>query len=128
VPTLIAANESSVLVDGTAVEGIQSIEYRRRETRTNLYALGSSERIGVVSGASSVDGTITVISASPPLDGLDPEKAFQISAQLKHGDAHLTVTFDECFLAEKDFRLAVGIHGETVYSFTAARVREETAS
>lgn len=126
-PTIIAANESSVLVDGTAVEGIQSIEYRKREARSNLYALGSSERIGVVSGQSSVEGMITVVSASPPLDGLDPEKAFQISAQLKHGDSHLTVTFDECFLDAKEFKLAVGIHGETTYNFTAARVREETA-
>ena len=113
-PTIIAANESSVLVDGTAVEGIQSIEYRRSEVRTNLYALGSSERIGVVSGPSAVEGMITVVSSSPPLDGLDPEKAFQISAQLKHGDSHITVTFVECFLSQKDFRLAVGIHGETV--------------
>ena len=125
-PTILAANESSVLVDGKAIDGIQSIEYRRQEVRSNVYALGSSERIGVVSGASSVEGSLTVASTSPALDGLDPEKPFQISAQLKHGDTHITVTFDECFMEEKEFRLAVGIHGEAVYNFSAARVRQET--
>jgi hypothetical protein len=126
VPTILAANESSVLVDGKSIDGIQSIEYRRQEVRSNIYALGSSERIGVVSGASSVEGSLTVASTSPALDALDPEKPFQISAQLKHGDTHITVTFDECFMEEKEFRLAVGIHGEAVYNFSAARVRQET--
>ena len=126
-PTIFVANESSVLVDGHAVEGIQSLEYRRQEQRANVYALGSAERIGIISGAANVEGNLVVASSSDSLDHLDLEKAFQISAQLRHGDTHVTVTFDECFLEGKSFQLGVGNHGEAVYSFSAARVREEPA-
>ena len=37
----------------------------------------------------------------------------------------VTVTFDECYLSERGFSLAVGEFGEAVYAFTATRVREE---
>jgi hypothetical protein len=37
----------------------------------------------------------------------------------------MTVTFDECFLTEKNFAMAVSSFGESTYSFTATRVREE---
>jgi len=126
-PTIFAANESSVLVDGTAVEGVVALEYRRRQARANVYALGSAERIGMVSGLQSVEGRLTVASASPGLDAIPPDQGFQVSAQLKRGDTSVIVTFDECMLAEKEFALTVGQHGQAVYAFTAARVREETA-
>jgi hypothetical protein len=35
------------------------------------------------------------------------------------------VTLDECYLQEKSFDMSVGGHGESVYSFTATRAREE---
>ena len=126
-PNIFAANESSVLVDGQPVEGVIALEYRRRAARANVYALGSAERIGMVSGLQHVEGRLTVASTSPGLDTIAGEQQFQVSAQLKRGDTSLTVTFDECFLAEKEFALTVGEHGQAVYGFTAARVREEPA-
>jgi hypothetical protein len=127
VPTIFAANESSVLIDGTAVEGVRSIEYRMQHMRSNVYALGSSERIGMVSGPQIVEGRVTVASTTPTLDALAGEAPFQLSAQFRHGDTQFTVTLDECYLQEKSFGLGVGAHGEAIYSFTATRVREEPA-
>ncbi len=94
-PTIFAANESSVLIDGTSVVGVRSIEYRQQRVRTNVYALGSSERIGMVSGPQVVEGRLTVASATPSLDALAGEAPFQLSAQFRHGDTQFTVTFDE---------------------------------
>lgn len=124
-PTVFAANESSVLIDGEPVEGVRAIEYRDHQTRGNVYALGSVERIGLISGPRIVEGRLRVASASPKLDGLTDAMQFQINAQLRHGEAQLTVSFDECYLLEKSFDMEVGGHGETIYSFTATRVRQE---
>ena len=126
-PTIFAANESTVLVDGTAVEGVVALDYRRRQARSNLYALGSAERIGMVSGGQDVEARLTVASTSPGLDALGPDQVFQVSAQLRRGETALTVTLDECLMTAKDFAMTVGEHGQAVYSFTAARVREEAA-
>ena len=124
-PTIFAANESTVMVDGEAIEGIRSIDYRHHQVRENLYALGSVERIGLISGPQLVEGQLKVASTSPALDGLTGDAQFQISAQLRHGDTQMTVTFDECYLQEKTFDIGVGGHGEAIYSFTATRVRKE---
>jgi hypothetical protein len=125
VPTIFAANESALLVDGQAVEGVRSLEYRRQTVRRDVYAVGSSERIGVVTGAQSVEGRIRVASASPVLDGLAGDTFFQIAAQLRHGETEVSVSFDECLLTEKSFAMGSGEHGEALYAFTATRVREE---
>lgn len=124
-PTVFAATESSVLVDGEPVEGVQGIDYRMRRARANIYALGSTERIGVTSGEYEVQGRLRVASASVKLDALTGEQLFQIVANLRHGETATTVTFDECFITEKTFDLSVAGHGQAVYSFSAARVREE---
>lgn len=124
-PTIYAANESAVLVEGQPVEGIRALEYRSLTQRRDVYALGSTERIGVVTGQRSVEGRIRVASASAALDSLPADGFFQIAAQLRQGDAQVTVSFDECLLTEKSFAMAAGGHGEAVYSFTATRVREE---
>lgn len=126
-PTIFAANESSVLVNGEPVEGVRSIEFRRHQVRENIYALGSAERIGMTSGPAGVEGRLTVASANATLDGVPADQSFQVTAQLRHGETAMSVTFDDCFLLDKSFSLGVGGHGEAVYSFTAARVREETA-
>jgi hypothetical protein len=123
--TIVAANESTVLLDGKPVDGVRSIEYRQTQGRDNVYALGSAERIGMTSGAQVVEGRLRVASTNPALAALTTDKSFQISAQLKHGDTKVTVTFDECFLTEKSFALAVSSFGESTYAFTATRVREE---
>lgn len=125
-PTVFAATESSVLIDGAPVDGVQGIEYRMRRARTNIYALGSTERIDVTSGAYDVEGRLRVASTSPALDAVAGAQFFQVIANLRHGDVSTTVTFDDCFLTDKTFELSVGGSGVAVYSFTAARVREES--
>ncbi|CRZ14817.1 hypothetical protein [Mycolicibacterium neworleansense] len=122
-PTIYAASESTVLVDGDPIEGVQGIDYRTRHERTNIYALGSTERVGVVSGAYEVQGRIRVTSASAKLDALGSEQLFQIIANLRHGDTEATVTFDDCCLTEKTFDLSVNGQGSAVYAFSAARMR-----
>lgn len=122
-PTIFAASESTVLVDGQPVDGVQGIDYRTRNDRSNVYALGSTERVGVVSGTYEVQGRIRVVSASAELDGIAADTSFQIIANLRHGDTTATVTFDECFLTEKTFDLSVNGQGAAVYAFSAARMR-----
>src|SRR3712207_6727382 len=99
--TIFAASESSVMIDGEAVEGVRAIEYLHHQVRQNVYALGSVERIGMVSGPQHVEGKLRVASTSAKLNGLVGEAPFQIVATLKHADATLSVTFDECYLLEK---------------------------
>jgi hypothetical protein len=124
VPTIFAANESSVLLDGEPVEGVRAIEYRQERFRSSIYALGSAERVGLVSGPQVVEGRLKVASSDPRLDALDPNASFQIAAQLKQGATTKTVTFDECYMTQKTFEMGVGSHGEALYAFTATRVRE----
>jgi hypothetical protein len=123
--TVFAASESSVMVDGDAVEGVQTIDYRMRRTRASVYALGSVERVAVTSGYHDVEARLRVASSNAKLDGLAGDQLFQVVANLRHGESSMTVTFDDCYLTEKTFDLSVGRHGESVYCFTAARVREE---
>ncbi|MBT2498623.1 hypothetical protein J7E25_05905 [Agromyces sp. ISL-38] len=122
-PTIFAASESTVLVDGEPVEGVQGIDYRTRHDRTNVYALGSTERVDVVSGAYEVQGRIRVVSASAALDAIVGDQLFQVIANLRHGTTESTVTFDDCTLTEKTFDLSVNGQGAAVYAFSAARVR-----
>ena len=126
-PTIFAASESAVVVDGEAIEGVRAIEYRRHQVRSNVYAIGSTERIAMTSGPQGVEGRVRVASTSPKLDSMTNDTSFQISAQLVHGESAMSVTFDECFVMEKTFEISVGGHGEAVYTFTATRVREEPA-
>lgn len=126
--TIFAANESQVLLNGKAIDGVRALEYRRAQARESIYGLGSSERIGMVSGAQVLEGKLTVASTSQAFDQIPLDTQCQISAVLVHGGTKMTVTFDECFLEEKTFDLGVGSHGESVYTFTATRAREEVAS
>ena len=116
---------SSVLINGEAVEGVSSIEYRYDQVRHNVYALGSAERIGMVSGQRSVEGQIAAYSTIAALDGLFGDEPFQVSAQLRQGETLMTVAFDDCHLTDKQFELGVGGEGHSVYRFIATRVREE---
>ncbi len=127
-PTIFTANESLVMVEGEAIEGVQTIEYRQHQVRENVYALGLAERIGMVSGPLTVEGRLIVASTNPKLDTLKGEAPFQIIAQLKHGNTTMTVTFDECFMLEKSFNMEVSGHGESIYDFTATRVKEEVTA
>lgn len=124
--TVFAANESKVLIGSEELQGVRSIDYRQSQVRQNVYALGSAERVAMVSGAQAVEAVLRIASTSKTLNEMG-DTMFQVTAQLKHGDSTMTVTFDDCFLQSKSFQMGVGEHGEATYSFTAARVREEVA-
>jgi hypothetical protein len=124
-PTIFAASETSVQVNGTSVEGVKAVEYRSQQTRTNVYALGSVERIGMVSGPAFAEGRIRFVSTDPTLNALTTETKFDLLVIFKRGTLSMEVAFDECFLTEKQFEMTVGGTGEAVYSFTAARIRQD---
>ena len=69
-PTIFAANESSVLLNGELVEGVNAIDYRHQQDRQNIYALGSAERVGMTSGPQSVEGRLSVVSTSAAFNAL----------------------------------------------------------
>lgn len=124
--SVFTANSSSVTVNGEAVPGVQAIDYREMRDQGEIYALGSAERIAVHYGAMRVEARVTIASAHPSLDALSRTgEPFQLVAQLAHGDAARSVSFDECHMVDKRFALSTGGAGETVYAFTAVRVREE---
>ncbi len=128
-PTVFSANRSSVLVDGEAVEGLQSLVYRVVTEREDIRAVGTDERVDVIFGLRTVHGELTVRSANLALDGLLAGRArFQLVANLKRDEsdgATRTVSFDDCFAEGKTFGMDAGGTATTVYSFTATRVREE---
>lgn len=60
------------------------------------------------------------------LDALSTSgEMFQIVSTLTHGQATRSVSLDDCYITNKEFSIQSGGHGETVYSFSATRVREE---
>jgi hypothetical protein len=124
--TIFTANSSSLMVDGNPVEGVQSIDYRVVRQHGDVFALGSSERLTAYYGATRVQGRIQVASTSAALDTLANSGAmFQVVATLAHGESSRSVSFDDCFMTDKEFAISSGGHGETVYAFSATRVREE---
>lgn len=128
--TLFSANRSNVLVDGEAIEGLQSLAFRVVTEREDIRAIGSAERVGISFGLRTVQGEIAVRSASFKLDAhLAAQSAFQIVANLKKDDAadspKRTVSFDDCFVENKDFNIGAGGTVVTTYVFSATRVREE---
>jgi hypothetical protein len=125
-PQVITAFASEVKINEETLEGLQSIEYSMVKNRQHIGAIGTDERIAVYFGLKVVNGKLRVATINKTLDGfLQDNTEFSISATLKHGETIRKVTFDSCFLEHKAFALISEGHGETVYSFTATRVREE---
>jgi hypothetical protein len=117
---------SEVKVNDETIEGLQAIEYRQVKNRSDVGAVGTDERIAVYFGTKIVNGKLRVASANVTLDTLlGGNTEFSISATLKHGETTRQVSFDNCYLDDKTFQMAAQGHGETVYTFTATRVREE---
>lgn len=123
---IYTAFESEVKINEETVVGLQSIDYKVVRNQKSVGAVGTVERIAVYFGLKTVVGQLRVASAQKSLDGLiaDP-KPFSISATLKHGETVRHVAFDECYMEDKSFSMTAQGHGETIYSFTATRVREE---
>jgi len=127
--TIFTANSSSIMVDGNPVDGVQGIDYRLLRQQGDVFALGSAERLTAYYGASRVQGKIQVASTNATLDTLATSGAmFQVVASLAHGQALRSVSFDDCFMTHKEFTMTSGGHGETVYHFSATRVREEDST
>lgn len=125
-PTILTANRSNVLVNGTALEGLQEITYQMVRPRADIAAIGTDERIGVVFGTGAVVGSLRIRSASSALEELlNTKSPFQIMASLRpHGsDEAATITLDECYLEGKSFVLAAGGVAEVLYQFSATRVK-----
>lgn len=126
--TILSANRSSVLVGGKALAGVQEISFQTEKPVTDIIAIGTDERVGVVYGPTRVTGTVRVRSACDELEELYKSKApFQIFASLKNmtaeGELTKEVTLDECQITGKAFGLAAGGVVEVLYHFSATRER-----
>jgi len=128
-PTIFSANRSNVLVNGNAVEGLQSLVFRVVTERQDVRAVGTDERVDVIFGLRTVQGELVVQSANHELDDhLAARSKFQIVANLKRDEAEgakRTLSFDDCFIEGKSFALSSGGSVSTTYTFTATRAREE---
>ena len=129
---ILTANNSnvSITVEGEepqTIEGLQSINYKAVQEKEDVAAIGTSERLGVVFGLKVVKGRLSVKSTNVLLNKiLSDGMSFQLAASLKtrSGEAQ-RVTFDECFLEDKDFALDLNGVSVTTYFFNATAVREE---
>lgn len=129
-PTVLNANNSTLLVDGDNVEGVQSIAFRVVTERENIRAIGSEERVAVSFGLRTVQGEIVVRSLAAGLDGkLATRGSFNMVASMKSGPgadaAQRSYAFDDCYVESKSLGISAGGTAETTYFFTATRVREE---
>jgi hypothetical protein len=125
-PNLYDSNRSKVTVNGQPIAGVRTIEFRQERAQGQVYALGSEERVGVYHGQLQVLGRIQVASAAAGLDQLaQAPEAFQMIAALGGADGSRQVVFDQCFIHDKALTMGIGGHAETVYHFTATRMREE---
>jgi|RhiMethySRZTD1v2_1073278.scaffolds.fasta_scaffold10749_14 hypothetical protein len=125
-PLVFSARDSEVRVGNDLIEGVRAIEYRSVRDRREVTAIGTDERIAVYFGARCVTGRLRVASTAVVLDGLLTEPGeFQVVATLRHSGNRRTVAFDECWLESKQVELVEGGHSETIYQFSATRVREE---
>lgn len=125
-PQIFNAFASQVKVNDETIEGLQSIEFAQAKNRQDIGAIGTDERIAVYFGLKLVSGRLRVASANATLDKLLQDNSrFSITAALKHADQARNLSFDDCYLDDKSFAMSAQGHGETVYAFTATRLREE---
>jgi len=129
-PTVFTANRSNVLIEGEAIEGLQSLTFRVVTEREYVRAVGSDERIDVSFGMRTVEGEMVVRSASFNLDiHLQQQSKFQLVANLKKDESSdsptRTLSFDDCYVESKSFDMDAGGSTTTTYLFSATRVREE---
>ena len=128
-PNLYDANRSSVLVNGQPVPGVRTIEFRQKRDQGQIYSLGQAERVGVYNGQLQVFGRIQIASAYPGLDTLaESTDSFDLLVMMGGAAGGRKVAFNECFIHDKSLSMGTGGHAETVYHFTATRMREEEGS
>jgi hypothetical protein len=127
--TVFSANKSSVLVDGEAVDGLQSLAFRTQTEQEDVRGIGTDERVAVVFGMRTVLGELVVKSANTKLDDLfGQQAAFQLVADLKQDESDTSakrkLSFDGCYVQDKRFSLGAGGSVLTTYNFSATRLRE----
>ncbi len=123
---IYTAFSSEVKVNEETIEGLQAVEYNQSNSRKHVGAIGTNERIAVYFGLKIVEGRLSVASANKTLDGLlQSRETFSIIATLRHGETTRTLSFDDCYMEDKEFALGAEGHGQTIYAFTATRLREE---
>lgn len=127
--TIWSATESKVMVDSTEVEGLQSIEFKVNRSRADIVAVGKPVRQGVEYGVKVINGKLRVKSSCPPLDKkLSEDKLeeakFTLQAQLKKGGQSKNVTFQDCYLDDREFAMDVNGVGVAVYTFSATDIQE----
>lgn len=133
-PSIFAANSSTLLLDGKPVEGIQSLTFRVVTEREDVRAVGTHERIDVSFGLRTVLGEVSVRSHDAMLDKhLDERTKFDLLATLKKDKGMVDkggreFAFDGCFLEAKRLNMDAGGTALTTYTFTATRVREKEAA
>ncbi len=129
--SIISANVSSITVDGKAIPGLMSIEYKVVRNRQNVHHIGVDERIGVDYGPMFVSGSMRVRSTYPQFDkklltAVGEKNSFQLVVELKKwGVAVKKLTFDDCYLEGKSFAMDTNGVAVTDYTWTATRLREE---
>ncbi|MDD1663391.1 MAG: phage tail tube protein [Methanomicrobiales archaeon] len=128
-----SANDSSVLIGGTPLEGVQSIEWKVNRNRTDVPGFGTQERGGFNFGMLEITGKIRVKSTSNELDDkffgkIPQESTFDMSVQLKRTSASqsLTANFKDCCIDHREITMDVNGVAIGVYTFSATTV-EETA-
>jgi hypothetical protein len=129
-PTVFSANHSSLDVDGNTIEGVKSLAFRVVTEREDIRAIGSDERVDVSFGLRTVHGEVTVQSTATVLDDLlITRRMFDMMATMRKGpaaeDAQRIYAFDDCYVETKSVAMSANGSAETMYAFTATRVREE---
>lgn len=127
--TIWSATESKVIVESTEVYGLQSIEYKVNRSRSDIVAIGQNLRQGVEYGVKVINGKLRVKSSCPALDErlnkTDPEEAkFSMQVQLKKGSRKMNVSFQDCYLDDREFAMEVNGVGSAIYTFSATDVTE----
>jgi hypothetical protein len=126
---VVSAQESNVTIEGTKVDGLQSLEYRVERGQIDVTAIGQETFVGMAeSGLLKVTGNLRVRSLCPVLDALLLEPvptAFSMVATLVRAGTQIRqIEFEDCYLDDKSFEMETGGVGLTVYNFTAKTVRE----
>lgn len=128
--TIWSATESKVMIESTEIEGLQSIEYKVNRSRSDIVAIGQGLRQGVEYGVKVVTGKLRVKSSCPILDEklnkTNMEEAkFTMTANLqKTGRTPKTISFQECYLDDREFSMEINGVGIATYTFSAMDVQE----
>ena len=130
---IVSSSESSVSINGSPIEGVQSIEYKVVRNVTSNFEFNSMTRTSISYGNKIVTGTITVKSHNSILDqkvhNTNQNDAVNLTVVLKQGSfPPKELTFVNVIIENRDFNMDVGGVGVSVYSFSASDLQGDTSS